>query len=64
VVAIIEHFGKDAWSVECCGELIKALHINLAELTSLQPCIFLAIVNPLHLDRGLKEVIDKKRLLK
>ncbi len=22
-VAIVERFGKDAWSVECCGELIK-----------------------------------------
>ncbi len=59
VVAIVEHFGEDAWSVECCGELIKALKISLADLTLLQPCIFLAIDNPLHLDRGLEEVIDK-----
>ncbi len=58
-VAIFEHFDKDAWSVECCGELIKALKISLADLTFLQPCIFLAIDNPLNLDRGLKEVIDK-----
>ncbi len=58
-VAIVEHFGKDAWSVECCGELIKALKISVADLTFLQPCIFLSIDNPLHLDRGLKEVIDK-----
>jgi hypothetical protein len=29
-VAIVEHFGKDAWSVECCGELIKSLKISLA----------------------------------
>jgi hypothetical protein len=58
-VAIVEHFGEDARSVECCGELIKALKICLADLTLLQPCIFLAIDNPLHLDRGLEEVIDK-----
>jgi hypothetical protein len=43
-VAIVEHFGKDTWSVECCRELtIKALKISLADLTMLQPCIFLAI---------------------
>jgi hypothetical protein len=51
-VAIVEHFGKDAGSVECCGELIKALNISLADLTLLQPCIFLAI-------DSLKEVINK-----
>ncbi len=59
VVAIVEHFSKDAWSVECCGELSKALKLSLADLTLLQPCIFLAIDNPLHFDRGLKEDIDK-----
>jgi hypothetical protein len=58
-VAIVEHFGEDAWSVECCGEFIKALKISLADLTLLQPCIFLAIDNYLHLDSGLEEVIDK-----
>ncbi len=58
-VAIVEHFGKDAWSVECCGELIKALKITLADLTLLQPCIFLAIDNPLHLDRGAKKSLTK-----
>jgi hypothetical protein len=39
--------------------LIQALKISLVDFTSLQPCIFLAIDKPLHLDRGLKEVIDK-----
>jgi hypothetical protein len=31
----------------------------MSDLTTLQPCIFLAIDNPSHLDRGLKEVIDR-----
>ncbi len=58
-VAIVVQFGKDAWSVECCGELIKSLKISLSNLTLLQPCIFIAIDNPLHLDRGLEEAIKK-----
>jgi hypothetical protein len=39
--------------------LITALKIKLSDLTTLQPCIFLAIDNPSHLDRGLKEVMDR-----
>jgi hypothetical protein len=31
----------------------------MSDLTTLQPCIFLAIDNPSHLDRGLEEVIDR-----
>jgi hypothetical protein len=58
-VALVEHFSEYSWSVEWCGELIKALKISLADLTLLQPWIFLAIDNPLHLDKGLKEVIVK-----
>jgi len=38
--------------------LITALKIKMSDLTTLQPCIFLAIDNPSHLDRGLEEVID------
>jgi hypothetical protein len=37
----------------------QGIKISLADHISLQPCIFLAIDNPLHLDRGLKVVIDK-----
>jgi hypothetical protein len=29
---IVEHFSKDAWSVECCGESIKASKICLPSL--------------------------------
>jgi len=39
--------------------LITALKIKMSDLTTLQPCIFLAIDNPSHLDRGLEEVIDQ-----
>ena len=35
------------------------MKIKLSDLTTLQPCIFLAIDNPSHLDRGLQEVIDR-----
>jgi hypothetical protein len=39
--------------------LITALKIKMSDLTTLQPCFFLAIDNPSHLDRGLEEVIDQ-----
>jgi hypothetical protein len=39
--------------------LITALKIKLSDLTTLQPCIFLAVDNPSHLDRGLEEVMGR-----
>lgn len=34
---------------------MQALNVNLSDLTSLQPCIFLAMEFPLHIERGLVE---------
>jgi hypothetical protein len=58
-VAIVQRFSDNAWGLDCCSALITALKIKLSDLTTLQPCIFLAIDNPSHLDRGLKEVMDR-----
>jgi hypothetical protein len=57
--AIAQRFFNNAWGLDCCSALIMALKIKMSDLTSLQPCIFLAIDNPSHLDRGLKEVMDR-----
>jgi len=42
-------------NVECCHELMQALKVNLSDLTSLQPCIFLAMEFPLRIERCLVE---------
>ena len=34
---------------------MQALNVNLSDLTSLQPCIFLAMEFPLRIERGLVE---------
>jgi hypothetical protein len=51
-VAIDEDFGEDAWSVEFCEDLIKALQISLADLTLLQHCILLRIGKPLQASKN------------
>jgi hypothetical protein len=56
---IVQRFTDNAWGLDCCSALITALKIKMSDLTTLQPCIFLAIDNPSHLDRGLEEVIDR-----
>ncbi len=56
---IVQCFTDNAWGLDCCSALITALKIKMSDLTTLQPCIFLAIDNPSHLDRGLEEVIDR-----
>jgi len=56
---IVQRFTDNAWGLDCCRALITALKIKMSDLTTLQPCIFLAIENPSHLDRGLEEVIDR-----
>jgi hypothetical protein len=62
-VAIVQRFSDNAWGLDCCSALITALKIKMSDLTTLQPCIFLAIDNPSHLDsvidRGLEEVMDR-----
>jgi hypothetical protein len=57
--AIVQRFSDNAWGLDCCSALITALKIKMSDLATLQPCIFLAIGNPSHLDRGLKEVMDR-----
>jgi len=57
--AIVQQFSDNAWGLDCCSALITALKIKMSDLTTLQTCIFLAIDNPSHLDRGLKEVMDR-----
>ena len=56
---IVQRFTDNAWGLDCCSALITALKIKMSDLTTLQPCIFLAIDNPSHLDRGFEEVIDR-----
>ena len=34
---------------------MQALKVNLSDLTSLQPCIFLAMDFPSHIERGIAE---------
>jgi hypothetical protein len=57
--AIVQRFSDNAWGLDCCSALITALKIKMSDLITLQPCNFLAIDNPSHPDRGLKEVMDQ-----
>ncbi len=51
-VPIVQRFaGDNAWSPECCRKLMDKVGVKLADLTALQPCIFLLIKNSTHLDR-------------
>ena len=52
-VQIVKTFDNNAWGIECCRELMAALKVNVSDITSLQPDIFLAIDNPTHVDRGI-----------
>ncbi len=53
-VAIVQRFaGDNAWS------LMNKVGLRLANLTVLQPCIFLAIKDPTHLDRGFEDIFDE-----
>ena len=58
-VDIVQRFSGNDWGLDCCSALITALKIKLSDLTTLQPCIFLAVDNPSHLDRGLEEVMGR-----
>ena len=59
-VEIVKKFDNNAWGIECCRELMAALKVNLSDITSLQPAIFLAIDNSTHVDRGI--VYEKPEL--
>jgi hypothetical protein len=55
-VAIVEEYGGNAWNVDCCRQLSRELSVPMSQLNQLQPCIFLAIEHPGHLDRGIEEL--------
>jgi hypothetical protein len=58
-VAIAQGFaGDNAWSPECCHALMNKVGVKLANHTALQSCIFLAIKDPSHLDRGFEDIFD------
>jgi hypothetical protein len=52
-VDIVLKHDKNAWGLACCQELSKELSIPFKDLTVLQPCIFCAIEDPSHIDRGM-----------
>jgi hypothetical protein len=55
-VDIVLKHDKNAWGLERCQELLKELSIPFKDLlTVLQPCIFCAIKDPSHVDRGTKD---------
>ena len=54
-VDIVQAFHKNAWDVDCCHALTKALNCNVSDLPTLQPCIFLAMEHPSHIERGIVE---------
>lgn len=54
-VDIVKRHGKDAWSVDCCLELSRALAVPMKDLPALQTSIFCAIDDPTHLHRGMEE---------
>ena len=57
---IVQTFHKNAWDVDCCHALTKALNCNVSDLPTLQPCIFLAMEHPEHLERG---IVGESKLL-
>lgn len=58
-VEVVAKHGGNAWGLECCQELSKELKVPFKDLTVLQPCIFCAIDDPSHLDRGLESSVVK-----
>jgi hypothetical protein len=55
-VDIVLKHDKNAWGLERCQELLKELSIPFKDLlTVLQPCIFCAIKDPSHVDRGMED---------
>ena len=54
-VGIVNKYEGNAWGLDCCVELSTELAIPIKDLNQLQPCIFCAIDDPSHLDRGVEE---------
>ena len=54
-VAIVTKYGGNAWGYDCCSELSKELSVPFKDMNQLQTCIFCAIEDPSHLDRGVEE---------
>jgi type II secretory pathway component PulJ len=58
-VDIVKRHGQNAWDINCIHELVTTLKVPMSELVALQTCIFLAIENPSHINRGLVEDEDE-----
>ena len=58
-VDVVKLFNKNAWDVDCCYELTKAMNVNVSDLNALQPAIFLAMEFPEHIER---DVVDEASL--
>ena len=54
-VRIVKSYENNAWDIDCCRELASALTVNMSDLQSLQPAIFLAIDDPSHLSREFED---------
>ena len=52
---IVKKRNDNAWGVDCCRELMQTLHLKLTDIPTLQPAIFLAMDNSVHLKRGLED---------
>ena len=46
---------KSSWSAACLLELMETLLVSRDQLSSLQTCIWLAIEDPSHIERGMAE---------
>ena len=54
-VSVVRRLADNAWSVECIQTLHTECSIPYSDMCSLQACVWLAMENPSHLDRGLPE---------
>lgn len=54
-VAIVKRH-ESSWNLDCLLELKDALTLTAKQLPALQTCVWLAIDNPSHLDRGMEDV--------
>ena len=51
-VEIVKNHKCNVWGVECCRKISYAVCVTLSNLHTLQPAIFLSMVDPSHLTRG------------
>jgi hypothetical protein len=54
-VDIVKKHGS-SWSVACLLELMNNLLVDQKELSSLQTCIWCAIEDPTHIERGMEDI--------